>query len=119
MGLQPLLNIVCIQDGVLRSVGESIGSHHCDISVGYQEDGSRSPRGCRYRVDAQLAADADHRMVWQKGHQMFRYADRAHAGSATTVRNTERLVQIEVADIRADKARVGKSYLRVHIGSVH
>ena len=46
-------------------------------------------------------------------------ADRPHAGAAAAVRNTERLVKVEVADVGADVAGRGEADLRVHIGAVH
>ncbi len=46
-------------------------------------------------------------------------ADRAHAGTAAAVRDAERLVQIEVADVGADVAGAAEADLRVHVGAVH
>ena len=46
-------------------------------------------------------------------------ADRSHARTAAAVRNAERLVQIQMANIRADVARTAKPDLRVHVRAVH
>ncbi len=46
------------------------------------------------------------------------YADRAHAGTAAAMRNAEGLVQVQMADIRADVARAGKANHRIHVGAV-
>src|SRR5215472_4351714 len=45
-------------------------------------------------------------------------ADRAHSRPAAAVRNTERLVQIEVADVRTVVAGSRQTDLRVEIGPV-
>ncbi len=50
---------------------------------------------------------------------MLADADRAHSRSAPTVRDTERLVQIEVADVRAEISRAGEPHHGVHVGAVH
>ena len=50
---------------------------------------------------------------------MFRHADRADAGTAAAVRNAKGLVQIEMANIRADVARPAKADLRVHVRAIH
>src|ERR1700731_3671919 len=45
-------------------------------------------------------------------------ADRPHAGAAAAMRNAERLVQVEMADIGAVIARSRQPDLRIHIGAV-
>ena len=41
----------------------------------------------------------------QEGHELFGHADGADARAAAAVRDAEGLVEVEVADIRADEAR--------------
>ena len=45
--------------------------------------------------------------------------DGAHAWSAAPVRNGERFMQVQVADIRPDDAGVGEADLGIHVGAVH
>ena len=45
-------------------------------------------------------------------------ADRSHAGAAAAMRNAERLVQIEMADVGAVIAGPRQADLRVHVGAV-
>src|ERR1700674_2959189 len=45
-------------------------------------------------------------------------ADRSHAGAAAAMRNAERLVQIEMADIGAVIAGPRQPDLRIHVGAV-
>ena len=51
-----------------------------------------------------FAAEIDHRMAGQKFNEMFRHANRPDARPAAAVRNAKRLVQIQMADVRADEA---------------
>ena len=55
----------------------------------------------------------------QEGTQVRGHADRADAGTAAAVRHGEGLVEVEVADVGADVARIGEAHLRVHVGAVH
>ena len=50
---------------------------------------------------------------------MLCHADGAYARSAAAVRRGERLVQVQVADVRTDKAGICQAYLGIHIGAVH
>ena len=40
-------------------------------------------------------------------------------GTAAAVGHGEGLVEVEVADVGADVARIGQAHLRVHVGAVH
>ena len=50
---------------------------------------------------------------------MFRHANRPDAGPAAAVRNAKRLVQIQMAHVRADEAGRSQTDLRVHVRAVH
>ena len=58
-------------------------------------------------------------MSRQVGRQVRRDADGTHAGSAAPVRNGKRLVQVQMADIRADGGRAREPNLRIHVRAVH
>ena len=58
-------------------------------------------------------------MAWEKRQQVHRDTDRSHARAATAVRNAKSLVQIEMANIRADIARAAEADLRIHVRAVH
>src|SRR5690606_27330282 len=60
-----------------------------------------------------------HLMVRQKGHEVFGNPDRPHARATAAVRYTKCLMQVEVAHISADAPRTGKTYLCIHVGTVH
>ena len=50
---------------------------------------------------------------------MRRHRNGAHAGSAPAVRDTERLVQIQMAYVGADFAGRRQADLSVHVRSIH
>ena len=50
---------------------------------------------------------------------MRRHADRPHAGASPAMRNRKRLVQIQMANVRADRCRAGEPDLRVHVCAIH
>ena len=58
-------------------------------------------------------------MSRKERNQMLCHADGAYARSAAAVRRGERFVQIQVADVRTDKAGIRQAYLGIHIGAVH
>ena len=55
----------------------------------------------RFRIERDVAG--------KKRHEMFGNTDRSDAGAAAAVRNAKRLVQIQMANIRADDRRGGKA----------
>src|SRR5215204_7236013 len=63
--------------------------------------------------------EIDDWMARQERDEMDRNPDGSHPGSAAAVRYTKCLVQVKVADIRANISRPAESYLRVHVGTIH
>ena len=55
----------------------------------------------------------------QERLEVLRRRDRSHAGPAAAVRDAERLVQVQVADVGADPRGRGEPDLRVHVRAVH
>ena len=60
----------------------------------------------------------DQRVPRQERHQVLADADRADARAAAAVRDAEGLVQVEVADVGAEAARLGQPDHRVEVGAV-
>jgi len=50
---------------------------------------------------------------------MFRHANRPDARPATAMRNGKRLVQVQMANVRADVRRTAQTYLCVQVRAVH
>src|SRR5262245_41917726 len=61
------------------------------------------------------AARLDHRMAWQKIHQVSSDRDRSHAWPTTSMRNAESLVQIQMTYVRTVVARPAEPNLSVHV----
>ena len=66
-----------------------------------------------------VAADLHDRVPRQIRREVRRHGDRPHARAAAAVRNRERLVQVQVADVGADRRRARQPDLRVHVRAVH
>ena len=64
-------------------------------------------------------AGLDHRVPGEERRQVRRDADRAHARPAAAVRDAEGLVEVQVADVRAEIARPAQTHLGVHVRPVH
>src|SRR5699024_9321554 len=54
----------------------------------------------------------------QVGHQVLGHRHRAHSGPAATVRDAERLVQVQVGDVATETARPAPADQRVQVGAV-
>ena len=61
---------------------------------------------------------AAERIARQERRQMRSHRDRTDARAAAAVRDAERLVQVEVADVGAELARLGEPDQRVEVGAV-
>ena len=51
--------------------------------------------------------------------KVFGYANRTHARPAAAVRDAERFVEVEVANIRTNCSRRGKPHLCIHVCTIH
>ncbi len=77
-----------------------------------------SPRRRRDRARAVRPAHLHDGIPRQELDEVLRDADRPHARTAAAVRNAERLVKIQMADVRADVARTRQADHRVHVRAV-
>ena len=106
-------DIVRVQDRHARGLGQPRPAHHQAIGPGDQQDRGAAIGRSRYRAAVILA-----RIAGQEGRQMRLDPDRTHAGTAAAMRDGEGLVQVEVADVAADLARLHQPDKRVHVGPV-
>ena len=60
-----------------------------------------------------------YRMGRQKFDQMFGYANWPNTRTTAPMRNGISLVQVQVANIGTDTARIGQPHLCIHIGTIH
>ena len=106
--LQPLGDVVGVEDRHLRGRGQPSPPIMRDVGPGDRQDAGAAPGAAETAPIAprrpRLATTG---MAGQEGRQVRRHADRAHARAAAAVRNAEGLVQVQVADVGADVARAG------------
>src|SRR5699024_12205728 len=79
--------------------------------------GRRTVRG-RAHVTLGRAACRVQRVAGQVGHQVLGHRHRTHTGPAATVRDAERLVQVQVGDVTTETARPAPADQRVQVGAV-
>src|SRR5262249_62046812 len=114
--LEPLGNVISVQDRSLRCREQAIAAHHDDVSPRKRQDRSRAKR--RGADGPYLCGFArPFRVTAQERRKMLFHADRAHAGAAPAMRDAKGFVEIEMPDIGAISARSSYADLRVEIGS--
>ena len=116
--LEPARDIVGVEDRDLRRAREPFGAHQIDVHVRDWQDARAPPGRRRHRPDALNAADIGQRVSREIRRQMRRDGDRPHPGTAATMRDAERLVQVEMAHVGADVARSAEADHGVHVGAV-
>ena len=93
-----------------RCFTQPFAAHHADISIRYKR---------HICIAKQRRRDAVIVLRRHTIHQMFSAANSADTRSASSVRRSKRLMQVQVAHVRTDDARTGIANLRIHIRSVH
>src|SRR2546429_1393944 len=58
-------------------------------------------------------------MIGQERPEVGGHADRPHSRPAAAVRNAERLVEVQVADVGSHVGGPAEAHLGVHVGAVH
>ncbi len=117
--LEPRLDVVGVQDGVTGGVRHAFRAEHSHVGVGNQQDARAAPWRRRERMNRPGPTGPHYRMPGQVRREMRGHANGPHAGTAAAVRDAERLVQVQVADVGADRRRTRQPDLRVHVGAVH
>src|SRR5437763_182514 len=102
---EALGDVVRVEDGDACRVCEPFRSHQLDVRPRDEKDRRAPPRRGGDRADRLLSADAHDGMTWQVRREMLRDADGPHPGPAAAVRDAERLVQVQVADVGTEIAR--------------
>ena len=111
--LQPLGDVVGIQNRNTGRLSQAVPTHHQAIGPRNRQQRGRSERGSRNRPVAGCW------IAGQMGNQVFFHANWPHARPTATMRDTERLMQIKVADVAAKIAGARQPDHRVHICAVN
>ncbi len=109
-------DVVGRRDRRQRGVAQAIPAHHSDISPRDRQDRRRTVRCRGHRVA--LRQFLGQRVARQERSQVRADRHRAYARAAAAVRDAERLVQVQVADIAAELARPSQPHQSVEVGAV-
>ncbi|EHK82903.1 putative metal-dependent RNase [Rhodococcus pyridinivorans AK37] len=109
-------DVVGRRDRRQRRATQPLGTHHLDVRPGDRQDRRRSVG--RRRDRSRSPESRLRRMARQVRGQMRTDADRADTRTAATVRDAERLVQVQVAHIAPELARPRQTHESVEVGTV-
>src|SRR5690606_37844340 len=84
-----------------------------------RQDAGTAPRRSRNRCHLLTTHTFDHWMPRQEWREVRGHSNRPHARPTATVRNTEGLVQVQVADISPNITRATEPNLGIHVGPIH
>ena len=121
VALQARGHVVRVEDRDFGRALQALRAHHRDVHPRNHKDRRAAIWRGRNRAN-RVTTRRKRAAHWVTGEEVLevrRDADRAHAGSAAAVRNAERLVQVEVADVGANVAWAREADLRVHVRAVH
>mmetsp|Transcript_6016 Transcript_6016/g.23375 ORF Transcript_6016/g.23375 Transcript_6016/m.23375 type:complete len:875 (+) Transcript_6016:760-3384(+) len=118
-------HVVRVQNCKTRRLLQAGGSQHLYVHPRDGQD-ARAAEGRRGDGTATLrphvlafAAHLDDRMTGQEGRQVLGHSNGPDARSAAPVGDAEGLVEVQVADVRADEPRRREADLGIHVGPVH
>ncbi len=111
--LQTMRNIIGIEDCSFRRLLQTGPAHHADIHPRNDQNGCAAELRCGNSVFG-----TGFHMARQIRHQMFRHANRANTRTTAAMRDAEGLVQIHVADVRADIGRPRQTDKRIEVRAV-
>src|SRR4029453_12329578 len=114
--VEPGSNVVRSQQGGLGGFGEPLAAHELHVSPGNREHTGRTETGGRNR-DV-IAFGPRSSVTRHERRQVCLGRDRTNTGSATTVRDAERLVQVQVRYVAAELARLREPNECVEVGAI-
>ena len=118
MGIEAMGQIVGGEQGHGGCLAQTSGAHQAQIHPADRQDACTTKGSRRYRGDG-LSTTAGHQwMTREEGQQMFTHSDGTNARATPAMGNAERLVQVEVADIRSEGTRPADTDLGVEIGAI-
>ena len=114
--VEPAGDVVRRGDRRQRGIPQPASAHHPDVGPRDRQDRRRPVRSRGHHMPVRQLVGQ--RVAGQIRRQMRAHRDRADAGPAAAVRDAERLVQVQVADVAAELARSGQTDQRVEVGAV-
>jgi hypothetical protein len=114
--LQPLGDVVGVQQSNLGDLSETLSAEHLDVRPGNGVDRCRAERRGGDGGDGLFAAGLDERVRGEERSKVRFARDGTDTWSTSTVRDGEGLVQVGVRDITSDPTETGQSNQTVAIG---
>ena len=114
--VEPAGDVVGRGDRRQRRQAQTGRAHHPDVGPADRQDRRRSVGRRRHRWAGRQLGRI--RVAGQERRQMRARRHRSDAGTAAAVRDAERLVQVQVADVAAELSGSGQPDQRVEVGAV-
>jgi hypothetical protein len=111
-------DVVGGEERKLGGIRQTLAAEHLDVRPRDGRDTGRSPRRGGNSLNGLVTSGLDDRVAGKEWLQMGSHTDRSDSRSTAAVRDTEGLVQIEMAHVGADSSRVGQTDLGVEVGAV-
>jgi hypothetical protein len=119
LALEALGHVVGVKNGLHSSLLEALSAHKVNVDPRDGKNRAAAKRSGGDRANSIGTTGLDDRMAGEERSKVLSNTDGSHTGSTATVRNTEGLVKVQVANISANVTRAAKSDLSIHVGSIH
>ena len=103
---------------MLGGRAQSVGAHHCDVHPRDGQNAGAAPRRGTNRANWIFATELDDGMIRQEIHQVLRHTDGAHSRAAAAVWDAKGFVQVDVANVRAEFARLREADHGIEVGAI-
>src|SRR5256885_12876180 len=117
--LEAIGDVVGVEDCVFRRFGEAHTAHRGNVNPRDCQNAGAAPWRGGNCADRIFAAKVYNRVAGKKIDEMFGHTNRSHTWAATTVRDAERFVEVQMANVRAHVGGPAKADLRVEVCAVH
>ena len=114
---KPLGDVIRRKNRRLGRRFQPVGAHHCDVHPRNRQNAGTAVRRRRNGSDC-IRPSVEHAVPGEELCQVRADRDRPDAGTAATVRNAERLVQIQVRYVGPECAGRGQAHERIQVRSV-
>ena len=118
-----LRNVVSVQNRVLRRVLQTLSASHRNVHPANRQNAGGAEERLRNR-QCSIVGELTLRVsavcvTGQELRQVLTNSQRANTGAATTVRNGEGLVQVQVRNVAAELTGLSEAHLGVQVRAIH
>jgi hypothetical protein len=125
VGQEARHDVVGVEESSASLLGEAITTHHQDVGVADGQDRGTAPGSSADGSNSSLSSGGitslriDLRVAREIGGKVLLDSNRANTRATASVRDTEGLVEVQMADVSANITRAAETDLGVHVGTVH